>query len=150
MLLEVARVGRAHGIRGEVAVTLISDRDDRVVTGAEFVTDVGTLRVDSARRSGKGWLVHFAGITDRTAAEALAGTVLRAEADADAEGIWVHQVIGLGVVDQTGTPRGRVVAVQQNPAHDLLVLDDDVLVPAVFIVSIDEHITVDVPEGLFG
>jgi 16S rRNA processing protein RimM len=136
-------------LKGEVAVTLITDRDDRLVVGAEFVTDAGSLRVDAARPHGKGWLVSFAGVTDRTAAEALAGTVLRAEADATAEGVWVHQVIGLEVVDQTGTRRGRVVAVQQNPAHDLLVLDDDVLVPVVFIESIDDHITVDVPEGLF-
>lgn len=132
-----------------MAVTLISDRDDRLVVGAAFLTDDGILRVDAARPHQKGWLVHFGGVSDRTAAEALAGTILRAEADTASEGIWVHELIGLDVIDQTGTRRGEVVAVQQNPAHDLLVLDDDVLVPSVFISSVGDHIVVDVPDGLF-
>lgn len=145
----MARIGRAHGIGGEVAVTVLSDRNDRVAVGAEFSTGSGMLRVVSARPHGRSWLVRFAGIDDRTAAEALTGTVLWADADDDAEGLWVHQVIGRDVVDVAGVAHGRVVAVQQNPAHDLLVLDDDVLVPAVFIVEVGEQIVVDVPEGLF-
>lgn len=136
-----------------MAVTLISDRDDRLVVGAELLTDDGVLRVDAARPHQKGWLVCFEGVTDRTAAEALAGTILRAETDTDTdtapEGLWVHEVIGLEVVETTGERHGRVVAVQQNPAHDLLVLDDDVLVPSVFISSIGDRIVVDAPEGLF-
>lgn len=149
MLLEVARIGRAHGIRGEVAVMLVTDRDDRLVPGARFDTNAGELLVEQARPHGRVWLVRFAGITDRTAAEALAGTVLRAEADDDADGVWVHQVIGLEVVDPDGGAHGRVVAVQENPAHDLLVLDDDTLVPSVFVVSVDDRIVVDAPEGIF-
>ncbi len=50
-----------------------------------------------------------------------------------------------------GTERGTVVAVQANPAHDLLVLDDDTLVPVVFITDESDPgaIVVDAPEGLF-
>ncbi len=145
----MARIGRAHGIGGEVSVTLISDRSDRVTVGAEFATDRGPLRVVSARPHGRTLLVRFDGVEDRTSAEALAGTVLRAEADDDAAGLWVHQVVGKDVVDPAGVAHGRVVAVQQNPAHDLLVLTGDVLVPAVFIVEVGEHIVVDAPEGIF-
>lgn len=145
----MARIGRAHGIGGEVSVTLISDRSDRVTAGAEFDTDRGPLRVVSARPHGRTLLVRFDGVDGRTDAEALSGTVLRAEADDAAEGLWVHQVIGRDVVDLDGVVHGRVVAVQQNPAHDLLVLTGDVLVPAVFIVEVEEHIVVDAPDGLF-
>ncbi len=152
----MARIGRAHGIRGEVTVTLISDREGRVVPGAEFDTDAPTgtdrsdavLWVASVRPHGRTLLVRFEGVDDRAAAEALRGTVLYAEADASAEGIWAHQVIGLQVVDLAGTAHGEVVAVQQNPAHDLLVLDDDQLVPAVFIVRVADQVVVDPPEGL--
>lgn len=75
--------------------------------------------------------------------------MLRASPDPAAEGVWVHQVVGLEVVDTAGVGHGPVAAVQPNPAHDLLVLEDGTLVPAVFIVEIEDRIVVDVPEGLF-
>ena len=67
------------------------------------------------------------------------------------EGIlWVHELVGSAVREVGGTERGMVVAVQANPAHDLLVLDDGALVPIVFVVSCAEGVTViDPPEGLF-
>lgn len=148
-MLEVARIGRAHGLRGEVAVTLLSDRTDRLEPGSELTGDGRTFRVVAGRRHGRGWLVHFDGIDDRDTAESLRGLVLHAAADEDAEGLWVHRIIGLEVVDVDGVPRGRITAVQENPAHDLLVLDDGTLVPAVFIVSADDRVVVDAPDGLF-
>ncbi len=149
-MLEVARVARPHGVRGEVTVDLVSDRPERLAVGAALTTDRGPLTIAAVRPHGRKWLVSFAGVTDRTGAEALSGTVLRAEADPDAGGLWVHQVIGLEVVDSSGVIRGRVEAVQANPAHDLLVLEDGTLVPSVFIESVDDRVVVDAPEGLFG
>jgi 16S rRNA processing protein RimM len=94
--------------------------------------------------------VTFAGIADRTEAEALAGLVLRAEAVEDADALWVHELVGSRVREVGGTERGTVVEVQANPAHDLLVLDDGALVPAVFVVTCEDGVTViDPPEGLF-
>jgi 16S rRNA processing protein RimM len=58
--------------------------------------------------------------------------------------------VGASVTDTHGVAHGTVVAVEANPAHDLLVLDDGTLVPIVFVV---EHrpgvVIVDPPDGLF-
>jgi ribosomal 30S subunit maturation factor RimM len=62
----------------------------------------------------------------------------------------VHQLIGSVVRETDGTERGRVVSVVANPAHDQLVLDTGALVPAVFVVSCADGVTViDPPDGLF-
>ena len=62
----------------------------------------------------------------------------------------MHELIGSPVVDTAGNALGRVVGIEANPAHDLLVLDTDALVPMVFVVErIDDVIVVDPPAGLF-
>jgi 16S rRNA processing protein RimM len=61
----------------------------------------------------------------------------------------VHELIGSAVVDTDGSALGRVVGIEANPAHDLLVLDTDVLVPMVFVVEHrDDVVVVDPPAGL--
>jgi 16S rRNA processing protein RimM len=103
-----------------------------------------------AHAHGSHWLVRFTGVTTREEAEQLTGAPLRAEPRADAEGLWVHELIGSRVVDQTGEQRGTVVAVEANPASDLLVLDSGALVPLRFVVTAGAgSLTVDVPAGLF-
>ena len=150
-LLEIGRVGRAHGTGGEVAVTLVSNRPERLAPGSELQTDVGTLRVAAARPHNQRHLVTFAGIDDRDKAEALQGLVLRAAPIADPDELWVHELIGARVVEVSGTDRGRVASVVANPAGDLLELVDGTLVPLRFIVDSvpTERIEVDVPDGLF-
>ena len=62
----------------------------------------------------------------------------------------MHEVVGAEVQDRSGATVGRVVAVEANPAHDLLVLDGGALVPMVFVVEQrDGVVVVDPPEGLF-
>jgi len=149
-LLEVGRVVRAHGLRGEVLVALVTDIESRLAPGSVLSSDRGPLTVVSSRPHQDRHLVTFEGLFDRTGAEALAGLVLRAEAVADPEALWVHDLVGSVVREVGGTERGTVVEVQANPAHDLLVLDDGALVPAVFVVSCEDGVTViDPPEGLF-
>jgi 16S rRNA processing protein RimM len=148
--LEVGRIGRAHGLRGEVGVTLTSDRLDRLGAGSVLYADDRTLTVAAARRHQNRWLVRFEGVDDRGAAEALRGLVLTGDARPSAtDELWVHELIGAPVRDRAGTELGRIVAVEANPASDLLVLDGDVLVPMVFVVERGpEGVVVDPPEGL--
>jgi 16S rRNA processing protein RimM len=153
--LEVGRVGRAHGLRGEVAVTFSSDRAERTVAGAEMVAvdDRGRQRalVVAAARPHQGrWLVRFEGIGDRTAAETLRGcTLLADEIPGEGDELWVHELVGAAVVDGDGALLGRVAAVEANPAHDLLVLESGTLVPVTFVVRHDDdRVVVDLPEGL--
>jgi 16S rRNA processing protein RimM len=153
--LVVGRVGRAHGLRGEVAVTFSSNRPERAAPGAVLYVGDRALVIDASRPHQGRMLVQFAGVDDRTAAERLLGAELTAEplasgdAELDDDELWVHEVVGAEVHDRSGAVLGRVTAVEANPAHDLLVLDGGALVPMVFVV---EHragvVVVDPPDGL--
>jgi 16S rRNA processing protein RimM len=150
MLLEVGRIARAHGLRGEVLVELVTDRTERVAPGAVLSVNGSPLTVEASRPHQGRFIVVFAGVDDRSAAEALVGSVLSAEGVEDEGALWVHELIGSTVRETDGTERGRVESVQANPAHDQLVLDTGALVPAVFVVSCSDGVTViDPPEGLF-
>ena len=150
-LLEVGRIGRPHGMRGEVSVTLVSNRLERLAPGSELHTDSGTLRVISSRPHQQRHLVTFAGIDDRAGAEALRGLVLRGEPIDDPEEMWVHELIGARVVDQHGIDRGPVARVVANPAGDLLELVGGALVPLRFVIGPVQAglISVEAPDGLF-
>ena len=153
-LLEVGRVDRPHGIKGEVVVSLVTNRAERLNPGAELQTSDSTLVVRRARPLENRWLVTFEGYADRDAAERLRGAVLLAEPLEDPDELWVHRLIGAEVVCSAGVARGRVSAVQANPASDLLVLDGGALVPLTFVVSVEgaggsARILVDEPAGLF-
>ncbi len=140
---------RPHGLRGEVVVRLVTDRTERLAKGAVLSSSAGDLEVLRAAPSRDRWIVSFAGVGDRDGAEALRDVILRAEPIVDPGALWVHELHGSEVVDVTGQPIGRVVAVEANPASDLLVLDGGALVPLRFVV---EHrpgtVVVDLPDGL--
>jgi 16S rRNA processing protein RimM len=151
-LLEVGRIGRAHGLKGEVAVTAISSRPERFAPGSKLFAGDRELVVRSARPHQDRWLVFFEGVDDRTTAEALRNLVLKGEplAEYPDDELWVHELVGAEVRDQAGTVFGKISAVEANPAHDLLVLEDGKLVPIVFVVDqADGVVTIDPPEGLF-
>jgi 16S rRNA processing protein RimM len=153
--LVVGRIGRAHGLRGEVAVRFSSNRPERAAPGALLYVGDRELVIATSRPHQGRVLVHFEGIEDRTAAEALQGLELTAvplgdEVELDDDELWVHEVVGAEVRDRDGAVVGRVVAVEANPAHDLLVLDGGTLVPMVFVVEQrDGVVVIDPPEGLF-
>jgi 16S rRNA processing protein RimM len=162
VLLEVGHIARAHGLRGEVVVWLVTTVEDRIAPGSTldcdgrpFVVEGSRVLPGKAGPRGAHWVVAFAGINSREDAEALAGSTLRAEPldKDDAEGgeeLWVHELIGSEVVDVAGEAHGTVTSVEANPASDLLVLDNGALVPLRFVVSVEPgKLTVDVPTGLF-
>jgi 16S rRNA processing protein RimM len=149
--LEVGRVTRPHGLRGDVVVTLVTDRLERVAPGSVLDADGRSLHVTASRPHQRNHIVSFEEITDREAAEALQGVTLRAAPIDDPGELWVHELIGASVVTVDGADVGAVVSVEANPASDILVLDDGSLVPAAFIVEQREDgtVVIDPPEGLF-
>jgi 16S rRNA processing protein RimM len=149
-MLEVGRVHKAHGVRGEVVVSLLTDRLERVAPGAVLYAGDRPLEIVASRPHQKHFIVSFAGVDTREEAEALHGAVLSAEPLADDEELWVHELIGAAVVAVDGSAVGTVESVQANPASDLLVLDGGALVPVVFVVERrdDGTVVVDLPEGL--
>ena len=149
--LEVGRIGRAHGLRGEIAVTLTSEREERLAPGATLGISDRDLVVVSARPHQHRWLVCFEGINDRTAAEALQGELLFADPlPTDDDELWVHELIGATVQDPSGATLGSVIAIEANPASDLLVLEGDRLLPLAFLVRHEPGlVVVNPPAGLW-
>jgi 16S rRNA processing protein RimM len=148
-LLEVGRVVKPHGLRGQVIVELVTNRPQRVAPGAVLTSDQGPLEVVlSAPHQGR-FLVSFAGVGDREAAERLRGAVLRARPLVEPDALWVHDLIGSAVALPSGQLVGTVEAVQANPASDLLVLDGGQLVPLRFVVDRGPgRVVIDPPPGL--
>ena len=148
--LEVGRIVKSHGLRGQVIVDLWSDRTERLDVGSVLDTTRGPLTVVSAHRHQERWLVSFSGVSTREAADALRGVVLSAEPLEDDDAIWIHELFDAEVFDQQGVRLGQVTDVEANPASDLLVLDNGHLIPLTFVVEItpNERIDVEIPEGL--
>lgn len=158
-LLVVGRVGRPHGVRGEVYVDLVTDRSDRLDVGSRLRCRDSWVTVSRSRAVGSRWLVQFEGVDSREAAAALTSAELSAPPlSDDPDALWVHHLIGARVVEAGGTDRGVCVSVVDNPAADLLELESGALVPVTFVVDITVHveadavgrvITIEPPEGLF-
>ena len=138
IVLLVGRVGRAHGLRGEVAVDVRTDDPDRrFATGTPFTTERGALTVESAKWHSGRLLVRFEEVGDRTEAEGLRGTELRVEVPEDEraddpEEFYDHQLVGLRAETDAGTTFGKVTDVLHLPAQDVIVVDcegRDVLIP---------------------
>jgi 16S rRNA processing protein RimM len=149
-LLEVGRVSKAHGLRGEVVVDLSTDRVERLAAGSVLSTDAGDLVVVASRPHQHRWIVQFEGSGTRESADRLRGLVLRAEALDEPAELWVHDAVGSKVVTLAGDTVGTCVAVVANPASDLLELDGGALVPVAFVVDhAPGRVTIDPPAGLF-
>jgi 16S rRNA processing protein RimM len=148
-MLEVGRITKPHGLRGEVIVELFTPLTSRVAPGSTLHTPSGVLVVERSSPHQGRWIVAFEGVSDREGAEGLRATPLSAEPVDDPDVLWVHDLIGSTVVDVRGTEHGRVVTVIANPASDLLELDGGQLVPVRFVTSSTPgRIVVDPPEGL--
>jgi 16S rRNA processing protein RimM len=168
--LLVARIGKPHGLLGEVTVQLHTDDPQRrFADGAVLATQAGAgsgvprqLTVRSTRVHRGIWLVAFEGIPDRTGAESLRGTRLFVDAaeglpDDDDEGWYEDELAGLAAVTVDGQEVGTVTALQTGAAQDLLVVrlaaGGEALVPFVEsivpVVDIPGHrVVLDPPPGL--
>jgi 16S rRNA processing protein RimM len=149
--LEVGRIIKAHGLKGQVLVDLWSDRVGRLAAGETLLTERGPLVVTASAPHQARFIVSFEGVASREAAERLRGVVLSAPRIDDDTVIWIDQLFGAEVIDATGVRHGVVVDVEANPASDLMVLDTGSLVPLTFVVSVEANrqVVIEAPEGLF-
>jgi 16S rRNA processing protein RimM len=149
----VGRIGRPHGVKGEVSVEVRTDEPDRrfadgTVLGTRTPRGVAphgpdrpaALTVQRTRWHQSRLLVTFAELADRTAAEAVRGLTLVTDVDAtevpdDPEEFYDHQLVGLAVVTTEGKPVGEVTEVLHSAGQDLLAVrgldGGEVLVPFV-------------------
>lgn len=160
----MGRIDRAHGLGGEVLVRLLTNNPERLDAGSVLVAQTrrGTrqLTVEASRPHQDRFLVCFAGVADRGAGEAIAGSALFAPAvTSDPDSYWVHDLIGAEVVDAAGRMHGTVLTVVANPASDLLELDTGPLIPLRFATwapgaqpgeAQPPRLVVDGPAGLLG
>lgn len=148
--IAVGRVGRPHGIRGEVAVLPLSEVSSRFEPGSRlFADETGDrpLTVATARPHQHRVLVRFAEVADRTAASALAGAYLlvpRGSSPPLPEGsYWPHELEGCEVRTTSGRVLGEIREVVRTPANDVWVTAGpdgaEVLIPALrdVIASVD-------------
>lgn len=166
MLLTVARIGRVHGVLGEVTIEVRTDEpDERFVIGSVLATEpasFGPLTITSVRNHNGTLLLGFKGITDRNAAEKLRDVLLIADVDIDAQGLdeddfHIQQLLGCTVVTESGKEIGEVADVVPLPGQDLLAVKQngkEILIPFVRaivpIVDVKKKlITVVEQEGLF-
>jgi len=129
--LTVARIGRPHGLRGEVGLELRTDDPAaRLAVGAVLDTDppaAGPLTVTATRTAQGRWYVTFDQVNDRNAAEGLRGVLLVVYADdapsTDPESWYRHELVGLRA-ERVGDHvlLGTVIGLEHPPAHDLLVV----------------------------
>jgi 16S rRNA processing protein RimM len=146
--LVVGRIGKPHGVKGEVSVEPRTDEPDRrFATGAQLrvehkrpvATGPTHLTVAGTRWHSGRLLVRFEEIADRNAAEEARGTLLAIPLDLeerpeDPEEYYDHQLIGLDVVTTDGRTVGELREIVHGSAQDLLVIATDgadVLVPFV-------------------
>ncbi|MGQ4576429.1 ribosome maturation factor RimM [Dermabacteraceae bacterium P7006] len=127
----VATIGKAHGLKGEVALILRTDQpEERLAPGSEFAVEVGgvtyPLTVAKTRVQQGRWYVRFVEITDRGLAEGLRGAELTTEVDEDEEAeddAWYpSQLRGLEVRTPEGEVLGSVLDLEHYPAQDLLIV----------------------------
>jgi 16S rRNA processing protein RimM len=150
-VLQVGAIVKPHGLRGDVIVSLSTNRAERVEPGSVLWSAEGRAFVVARSSPHRGrFIVTFEGVSGIDAAESLRGTELFAPPIEDPDALWIHDLIGAQVVDTEGAELGRVEGVESNPASDLLVLAGGPLIPLRFVVSSEPgvRVVVDVPDGL--
>ena len=150
-LIAIGTVVKAFGIRGELVIRPLTENVKRfkrlssVFVGTNEAnareTTVASVAVD-----GRGIRMMFANVSDRTAAEELVGSLVFVDDDAKVRlpkgTFFVHDLVGIDVVDENGNAVGTLKEVLKYPAQDVYVIDangKDVLIPAVkeFVKKID-------------
>lgn len=125
--IALAAVAGAHGVKGELRLKLFSDSVESLSRHRDLYIGGTTRRLLAIRDSGKNAVARFEGVNDRSAAEALRGSLIEVERSslpALEEGEYYHaDLIGLSVVDRRGRDLGMVVAVENYGAGDLLEIE---------------------------
>jgi 16S rRNA processing protein RimM len=166
-LLAIGTVMKSFGIRGEVVVRMMTNAPSRfkrlktVFLGRDEATAL-ERRIEYVRIGERGVRIKLVEIPDRTSAEQMVGNLVFVE-DEHAVPLkkgthFVHDLVGLRVVDESGEDVGILTDVLKMPGHDVYVVDDhgrEVMVPAVkeFVREIDvaaRKIRVHLIEGMRG
>jgi 16S rRNA processing protein RimM len=163
-LVMLGEIGAAQGVKGEVRIRSYTEEPGGITAYGPLQDETGRkIEIESLRATPKALIARIKGVTTREAAEALAHTKLyvpRAMLPERGEEEWYHaDLVGLAAVGRDGAPLGKVVAIQNFGAGDLLEVKPigggaTVLVPFTrdTVPEIDVEggrLTLVPPEGLF-
>jgi 16S rRNA processing protein RimM len=167
--LVVGRIGRPHGLRGEVRVEVMTDFPERrfapgsrLLAGDHDGPGLAVLEVGSVRPHGSVLLVRFQSVASRESAAQLNGLrvwiPLEEAAPLAADAYYEHELVGCAVATADGAPIGRVTGLLETGAADVLYVLDEAtqrerLVPLIGAVVLDvdlaaRRITIDPLPGL--
>ncbi len=161
--LDVGRIVRPHGLRGELVLQAFSELvqilepSTEIFLGSEHVPMI----VSAIRTHHSRYLLSIEGCEDRNEAEQLRGEVVHIrfeQAKPLQEGVYYHwQILDLPVFTSEGDLLGKVVEILETGANDIYVVKDEqggeILLPAIedVILKVDlerSRMIVDVPQGL--
>ena len=164
MRLVVGRIGRAHGVRGDLFVEVRTDEPDLRFAEGEtlFASNDQSLTIATSKWHSGRLVVHFVGYDDRTQAETLRNLELSVDVDPlvlpeDPDEFYDHQLMGLQVQLESGELVGLVSEVIHLPSQDMLAVSreglDEALIPFImeFVPTVDiknRLITITPPPGL--
>ncbi len=150
-LIGVGTIVKAFGIRGECVLRPMTDTPGRFrrlrkafIGRSEAAAKIAAVEHVAVQE--RGVRVKFAGVDSRSEAEKLAGSIVFVEESEavrpPAGTFYLHQVVGLSVVDDAGNTVGVVRDVLRLPAHDVYVVENggrEMMIPAVkeFVRKID-------------
>ena len=161
--LAVGRIVRAHGVRGEISMMVLTEfperfeSTERIFIGNEL--EATPYLIEGYRWHKKNLLLKLEGITNRTQAEQLRNELVQVpleEAVPLPEGsFYLYQLIGLPVTITTGQPLGQIVNILETGANDVYVVSDgdkEILLPAipdvVKWVDLEQGVVVELIDGL--
>jgi 16S rRNA processing protein RimM len=125
--IALAAVAGAHGVKGEFRLKLFSDSIESLSRHEKMFVGGVERRLLAIRASGKAAVARFEGIAERSAVEALRGTLVEIDRSAlpplEAGEYYHVDLIGLAAIDRSGKCVGTVVAVENYGAGDLLEID---------------------------
>ena len=156
--IEIGRIARVHGIRGEVVIAPHDPESDLLDRQPALWIGGVAREVVRARSTPRGWLVQLAGVATRNDAEALRGQAVevdRAALELGEDDVLLDDLIGCRVERIDGTPWGTIAAIEGGMQDRLVIHDGDIerQLPLVdeFVTGIDLEagvVTVDPPDGL--
>lgn len=125
--IALAAVAGAHGVKGELRLKLFSDSVESLTRHSKVYVGGVERRLLFVRDSGKTTVAKVEDVADRSAAEALRGSLIEVDRSALPpleEGEYYHaDLIGLPAVDSDGNSVGIVTAVENYGAGDLLEIE---------------------------
>jgi 16S rRNA processing protein RimM len=127
--IALAAIAGAHGVKGELRLKLFSDSVESLSRHEKLYVGGAERRLLAIRDSGKMAVARFEGIGDRSAVEALRGSLIeidRSSLPPLEEGEYYHaDMIGLPAVNRDGKSIGTVAAIENYGAGDLLEIEDE-------------------------